>query len=291
MRAFRASRWDQRLADDWAASRRAEDEERERQEAARRAAAAPANPFAAAASPFGNPFAGAGGLGDSIFGGAASTKPAAPSAPIVQPESRPPPPSAAPVEAEWDDESTVQLPATYLATGYEPSASDPSGSSIASGLSALDLQNDGSEGKHREGKGQRASASSSSEGGGWAGEAYEVQRLPGLSDEFERFQQRVGRAGAEGQVLRYDRGGSALPYGPSSTSTAPACEACGSKRTFEAQVMPQAIALLDQGETDPALECGWSTIHVYTCAADCVERGGRGEVWREEAVIVEFEET
>ena len=136
-------------------------------------------------------------------------------------------------------------------------------------MSALDLH-DGVEGTHREGKGQRASrAPSNDSGGSWAGEAYEVQRLPGLSDEFERFQQRVGRAGAEGQVLRYDRGGEPLRYGPlsSSTSTAPACEA---------------------GAADDD-EFGWATIHVYTCAADCVESGGRGEVWREEAVIVEFE--
>jgi len=82
-----------------------------------------------------------------------------------------------------------------------------------------------------------------------------------------------------------------LRYGPIVPSAAipPACEACGLKRVFEAQVMPQAIAVLEAGETDDSLEFGWSTVHVYTCAADCVESGGRGEVWREEAVVVELE--
>ena len=90
------------------------------------------------------------------------------------------------------------------------------------------------------------------------------------------------------QVIRYEYKGSPLLYSDSdevgkklsvpstkiSTATEmPKCEACGSERVFEVQLVPGAIEVVEDSEA--ALEDGmdWGTIIVGACSKDCGEVG------------------
>ncbi|BGP56582.1 hypothetical protein JCM8202v2_004208 [Rhodotorula sphaerocarpa] len=156
--------------------------------------------------------------------------------------------------------------------------------------------------------GSAAGAGGSGGGGGgagdWTGEGYEVQRVKGVDDVFLRFQERVSREGR--QIVRYDYGSRPLPYSSSSaaykqlhSSSAlnsdvgtfspahlPPCRHCRGPSTFELQLMPHLALTLDE-------RYEWATCWVLSCAGECeggVPEGEEGEAWREERVLVEWED-
>lgn len=68
------------------------------------------------------------------------------------------------------------------------------------------------------------------------------------------------------QILRYDRNGSALwisKHNILDPSKIPNCGLCNGTRTFEFQVMPQALNYLKNYDLD------WGILAVYTCKNDC----------------------
>lgn len=87
-------------------------------------------------------------------------------------------------------------------------------------------------------------------------------------------------------------------YAPSFT---PRCKACGSPSAFEYQLMPHLVSVLEKGSKgkggreDEGVE--FATVWVFGCVRECVDaegdgEGGKGmgEAWREEGVMVEWEE-
>ncbi|KAJ2442223.1 Programmed cell death protein 2 [Coemansia sp. RSA 2440] len=48
----------------------------------------------------------------------------------------------------------------------------------------------------------------------------------------------------------------------------PACEACGTDRQFEFQIMPQMLNYLNLDSTDPH-SIDWGTLLVFTCPVSC----------------------
>ncbi|KAG8629969.1 hypothetical protein KVT40_001588 [Elsinoe batatas] len=131
-----------------------------------------------------------------------------------------------------------------------------------------------------------------------------------MDKTFQRFADRVAQNPE--QVLRYEFGGQPLLYsrddavgrilapavgevsaraGGAGRSRIPRCERCGGERTFEVQLMPNAIMELEAEEvgTDGM---DWGTIVLEVCKGDCVPLGvGEGEVgYVEEWVGVQWEE-
>jgi pre-rRNA-processing protein TSR4 len=76
------------------------------------------------------------------------------------------------------------------------------------------------------------------------------------------------------------------------------CSICGSPRRFECQLMPNLINVLKKPaqSTSPDNQMEWGTCLVFTCENDCcmdVEAGKKRELkecWREEVVLVQWEE-
>ena len=132
-----------------------------------------------------------------------------------------------------------------------------------------------------------------------------------LDKTFQKFADRLAQNPE--QVLRYEYGGSPLLYsttdavgnlfsiphhgeGKVKTTGAtakgiPKCGNCGSKRVFEVQLVPQAIAELEVEEE--GLEgMEWGTVIVGVCGLDCGEKGVEANAWGwvEEWVGVQWEE-
>ncbi|XP_020369655.1 programmed cell death protein 2 [Rhincodon typus] len=84
---------------------------------------------------------------------------------------------------------------------------------------------------------------------------------------FAKFKRRI--ALAPDQVLRYCRGGSPLWVSEDnvpSDADIPSC-ACGAKREFEFQVMPQLLNHLKVDSLGESLD--WGTLVVFTCEQNC----------------------
>ena len=122
-----------------------------------------------------------------------------------------------------------------------------------------------------------------------------------LDKTFLKFSDRLAQNPE--QVLRYEWKGNPLLYsstdavgkqlvplnGKTKTSTGmPRCESCGAKRVFEMQLVPSAIAALE--EVDINIEEGmeWGTILVGVCERNCGEIGE--VVFKEEWCGVQWEE-
>ncbi|GAA5880326.1 hypothetical protein JCM3774_006729 [Rhodotorula dairenensis] len=144
-------------------------------------------------------------------------------------------------------------------------------------------------------------------GGDLAGEGYEVQRVKGVDDVFLRFQERVSREGR--QIVRYDYGAAPLPYSSSSgaykllhppvasnsdvgtyaPARVPPCRSCRAGSAFELQLMPHLAHGLDE-------RYEWASVWVLSCTDECPGgagaggAGAEGEAWREERVLVEWED-
>lgn len=181
---------------------------------------------------------------------------------------------------------------------------------------------------------------------GWSAEAYEIMRVAGVEEVFLAFQERLEVSDAAEQVVRYEFGGVPLPYSGKSkpynllwtSSPAPGqlsavtraayaphtqqpqfkrydtscrniarCPRCDSKRTFELQLMPNLVNIVErslQAQSTKAgeQELGWATVWCFVCSADCLdgreiqsdvdEDGERldWQGWREEVALVELED-
>ncbi|CAD6981790.1 unnamed protein product [Tilletia controversa] len=156
-------------------------------------------------------------------------------------------PSASPDGPDKEDEQTwpdpadmlAYFPPQYLSTIAEPYAQEEDEKAAAA-------------------KAKAASAFDTGAGGKGGAEGYERQLLSGMTSTFERFVDRVRREPS--QILRYAWDGVPLPYARrlaigSADQAAdakkkvthinpPACERCGSPRTFELQLMPNLINVL-----------------------------------------------
>jgi pre-rRNA-processing protein TSR4 len=162
------------------------------------------------------------------------------------------------------------------------------------------------------------SAAAAAGGGGDIKDAFESS----LDKDFLRFSTRL--AHNPEQVLRYEFRGSPLLYsttdavgkmfsspsgnavshvktslGKSSSSNnnrIPRCESCGRERVFELQLVPHAIAVLEQGRENigfgPKDDAGmeWGTIILGVCAGNCAPDTVGQVDWREEWVGVQWEE-
>ena len=73
-------------------------------------------------------------------------------------------------------------------------------------------------------------------------------------------------------------------------SRMPRCEYCGAERVFEFQLVPHAIAILEDGAevVDSGME--WSTIIMGVCAKDCAPETIGQTGWREEWAGVQWED-
>ncbi|POY73327.1 hypothetical protein BMF94_3662 [Rhodotorula taiwanensis] len=204
-------------------------------------------------------------------------------------------------------------------SGISPTATASASKPSGRGTAVDDFEDDFDERRPGKGSGgrvkkgaERAAASkkpSSAQpggGGGGVGEGYEIQRVKGVDDVFLRFQERVSREGR--QIVRYDYNAQPLPYSSASTaykllhppasansdvgtfrpSQVPPCRYCRGPSAFELQLMPHLALGLDD-------QYAWATVWVFSCAGECT--GGasgdsveEGEAWREERVLVEWED-
>ncbi|KAJ1905794.1 hypothetical protein IWQ60_012208 [Tieghemiomyces parasiticus] len=95
---------------------------------------------------------------------------------------------------------------------------------------------------------------------------------------FLEFQRRVLHNPS--QVLRYARTAYDQPDGaplfvsdmdhPATPSDIPACENCGTARTFEFQILPQLLYYLGTDQALPS-SLDWGSLFVYSCPANCVQ--------------------
>lgn len=199
----------------------------------------------------------------------------------------------------------------------------------------------------RTSKTKLSSSSSTAGGSeGWSAEAYEIMRVAGVEEVFLAFQERLEASEAAEQVVRYEFGGIPLPYsgkskpysllwtstpapGQSSAVTratyapqqqqptfkrydtscrnVPRCPHCNSARTFEMQLMPNLVTIVEkslrsQSSKEAEKELGWATLWCFVCSADCLDaRDGQAHLdddgkqldwsgWREEIALVELED-
>ncbi|KRX27801.1 Programmed cell death protein 2 [Trichinella nelsoni] len=70
------------------------------------------------------------------------------------------------------------------------------------------------------------------------------------------------------QVVRYERNGEPLWAGKDVPVEIPKCELCGADRSFEFQIMPHLLSLMDVDSVE-AGGIDWATVCVYTCSASC----------------------
>uniref|UniRef100_A0A3B5KU47 Programmed cell death protein 2 C-terminal domain-containing protein n=1 Tax=Xiphophorus couchianus TaxID=32473 RepID=A0A3B5KU47_9TELE len=112
------------------------------------------------------------------------------------------------------------------------------------------------------------------EGGGGGGEKYEKAEARHRDAAFFRFMKAVSLCPQ--QILRYCRHSKPLFISkpPSKVSQAvPACGSCGEPRTFELQLMPALVSLLQRTDSSPEDELEFGTVLVYTCTNSCWTAG------------------
>ncbi|KAI0127648.1 programmed cell death protein 2 [Xylariales sp. AK1849] len=118
-----------------------------------------------------------------------------------------------------------------------------------------------------------------------------------MDADFQKFADRLAQNPE--QVIRYEFGGQPLLYSKtdaigqllSGSRGMPRCGNCGSSRTFEVQMTPNAIAELESEEL--GLEgMDWGTVIIGVCESDCQARGvSEGDAgYLEEWVGVQWEE-
>jgi len=84
---------------------------------------------------------------------------------------------------------------------------------------------------------------------------------------FQRFKRVLERR--SDQILRYAR--NSQPLRPSDhvhiSANVPNCDLCGERRSFELQLMPHLLELMDVDSLGASID--WATVCIYTCAASC----------------------
>ncbi|XP_035520514.1 programmed cell death protein 2-like [Morone saxatilis] len=116
------------------------------------------------------------------------------------------------------------------------------------------------------------------DGGGGGQEKYEKTKARHGDAIFSKFMKKISLCPQ--QILRYCRGGKPLFISEPPSNMAhvvSACGHCGGSRTFELQLMPALVSLLQRsGGGEAELEFG--TVLVYTCANSCWTTGSRSAV-------------
>ena len=110
-------------------------------------------------------------------------------------------------------------------------------------------------------------------------EKYEKTGARHGDDVFSRFMKKISLCPQ--QILRYCRSGKPLFVSklPSNeTRAAPACGSCGGPRTFELQLMPALVSLLQRTDISTEAELEFGTVLVYTCASSCWTEGSGATV-------------
>ncbi|KAM9375841.1 programmed cell death protein 2-like [Pholidichthys leucotaenia] len=110
--------------------------------------------------------------------------------------------------------------------------------------------------------------------GGGGEEKYEKTRARHGDAVFSRFMKRI--SACPQQVLRYCRAGKPLFMSEPPSNMAQlvtACSACGGLRTFELQLMPALVSLLQRRDGGEGAELEFGTVLVYTCAKSCWASG------------------
>lgn len=108
--------------------------------------------------------------------------------------------------------------------------------------------------------------------GGGGEEKYEKTKARHGDAAFSRFMKKISLCPE--QILRYCRGGRPLFLSEPPCSVAQmvsVCGACGGSRTFELQLMPALVSLLQTADGGGQVEFG--TVVVYTCTNSCWEAG------------------
>ncbi|XP_028306904.1 programmed cell death protein 2-like [Gouania willdenowi] len=115
---------------------------------------------------------------------------------------------------------------------------------------------------------RREGAVSAGEPGGE--EKYEKTRARHGDASFSRFMKSI--SACPQQILRYSRGGRPL-YISQPPADMPqrvsACGSCGGRRTFELQLMPALVSLLQRTDGRAEAELEFGTVLVFTCEKSC----------------------
>ncbi|XP_038610026.1 programmed cell death protein 2-like [Tachyglossus aculeatus] len=100
-----------------------------------------------------------------------------------------------------------------------------------------------------------------------SGEKYEKTEAKNRDKVFHKFMKRISVC--HEQILRYSRSGQPLFITCPSfdTKEIPPCRNCGSDRTFEFQLMPALVSMLNSFNGGLSVEFG--TVLVYTCERSC----------------------
>ncbi|XP_059190894.1 programmed cell death protein 2-like [Centropristis striata] len=117
------------------------------------------------------------------------------------------------------------------------------------------------------------------EGGGGGEEKYEKMRARHGDAVFSRFMKKISLCPQ--QILRYCRGGKPLFISepPSNMGQiVSACGSCGGSRTFELQLMPALVSLLQREDRSAEAELEFGTVLVYTCTNSCWTEGSGSAV-------------
>lgn len=118
-------------------------------------------------------------------------------------------------------------------------------------------------------------------GGGGSGreEKYEKTRAKHGDAVFSRFMKRISLCPQ--QILRYCRGGKPLfitELPSNMAQVVSACGSCGGSRTFELQLMPALVSLLQRKGSSAEVELEFGTVLVYTCTNSCWTTGSGAAV-------------
>lgn len=214
-----------------------------------------------------------------------------------------PPPSDSKAPSEpWPVQSSFPRPYSkyYLDADYETLEADDKAVPSQARVTEMDVDGPGS-------------SATGGDGGKEDKELFESS----MDKTFQRFADRLEHNPE--QVLRYEYDGEPLLYSSSDTvgrrldphgraqagttnvkvtttrgGSLPSCQNCGAKRTFELQLTPHAITMLEEDEPASAVLDGmdWGTVILGVCTKDCcasgVEVGAVG--YLEEWVGVQWEE-
>ncbi|XP_044048253.1 programmed cell death protein 2-like isoform X2 [Siniperca chuatsi] len=110
--------------------------------------------------------------------------------------------------------------------------------------------------------------------GGGGQEKYEKTKARHGDAVFSRFMKKISLCPQ--QILRYCRGGKPLFISEPPSNMAQvvsACGSCGGSRTFELQLMPALVSLLQRKDGGAEAELEFGTVLVYTCTNSCWTAG------------------
>uniref|UniRef100_A0A3B4Z8Y0 Programmed cell death 2 like n=1 Tax=Stegastes partitus TaxID=144197 RepID=A0A3B4Z8Y0_9TELE len=117
------------------------------------------------------------------------------------------------------------------------------------------------------------------ESGGSREEKYEKTRARHGDVVFSRFMKKISLCPQ--QILCYCRGGNPLFISEPPSNMAQlvsVCSSCGGPRTFELQLMPALVSLLQRKDSSAEAELEFGTVLIYTCTKSCWTPGSHTPV-------------